>query len=289
VPRAQLQNAVNLNTLPHRLAVLIGPAVAGFLIARVSGPAAYVAVAALQAFALVLLTTIRVPPGAPRPRSSLAELAVGGLRYTVRSRLLPALLFLELVMLLFGYGAVLLTVFARDVLRAGPEGLGVLYGAAGAGAILASAGLIATGDIERKGRLLFAAAGAYAVAFLAFAGSSLLALSVGLMFVAGAAEALWGAMRQSILQLVIEDAYRGRVMSLLVIGFNGVTQVGQLTIGFLIAAFGAPAAGAFGALAVGAAVVTVAVRRPELRRFTGTGEERVSGVEAAIETSIPAT
>lgn len=74
-------------------------------------------------------------------------------------------------------------------------------------------------------------------------------------------------MRHNVLLLVTADAYRGRVMSLLVIGFNGVTQLGQLQAGAAVALLGPPGAAALGAVAIGMAAMGIAWRRPDLRRF----------------------
>lgn len=269
IPRSEFQNAVTLSATIFRLSSLIGPAVAGVLIAAVS-PSSPFFVNAVSYFGLIFaLLAIRTQPvRSVGPEPSLRSSVVGGLRYAMRNPVLPLILSTEAVLSIFGHNAALITIFARDVLRVGPEGLGLLLSAIGAGAILGTFGLVAIGEIRAKGALMIAAGVAYALALLAFAFSTSFALSIGLLFLVGLADSGWGAMRNTIAQLVASDAYRGRVFSMITFTSRGLTNLSQLETGGVIAAFGPPVAAAINAVIVGTAVLGIALRSPRLRRFT---------------------
>src|SRR5207245_5897797 len=159
-------------------------------------------------------------------------------------------------------------IFARDVLGAGAEGLGLLLSSIGGGAIAGMVLLILVGDIRRKGAFMLASGALYASSLLVFAWSRSFPLSLAVLALLGFADATWGTMRNAIAQLAAEDAYRGRVMSLIVIVSRGLTNASQLQTGLATALFGAPGAAAIGALAVGGVVAAVAARAERLRLFS---------------------
>ena len=106
------------------------------------------------------------------------------------------------------------------------------------------------------------------------------ALSAAILFVLGLADATWGTMRNAIAQLATEDAYRGRVMSLIVITSRGLTQASQLQTGALVALGGPGAAAAIGGTVIGLTVLGVAARSTRLRSFVGGAP--LGGAGAAI-------
>jgi MFS family permease len=269
IPRSEFQNAVTLSATIFRLSSLIGPAVAGVLIAAVSTSSPFF-VNAVSYFALIFaLLAIRArPERATGPQPSLRSSVWGGLQYAMRNPVLPLILSTEAVLSIFGHNAALITIFARDVLFVGPEGLGLLLSAIGAGAILGTVVLVGIGDVRAKGAVMIAAGIAYAVALLGFSLSTSFALSLGLLFLVGLADAGWGAMRNTIAQLVASDAYRGRVFSMITFTSRGLTNASQLETGAIVAAAGPPLAGAINAVVVGVAVIGIALRSPKLRGFT---------------------
>ena len=274
VPRGQMQNAITLNSMLFRASNLVGPAVAGILIARVGASAPFF-VNAGSYFAIIFgLLAMRIPAVVSRPRGSIREELVGGLRYVRASAILPLILGIEATLSIFGHNQALITIFARDVLGTGAEGLGILLSAIGAGAIVGMVLLVVVGDVRRKGAFMIFAGLIYAGALLVFAWSRSFELSVAVLALLGFADATWGTMRNAIAQLAAEDAYRGRVMSLIVIVSRGLTNASQLQTGLATALFGAPGAATIGALAVGSVVAAVAARAERLRHFTAPAPRR---------------
>jgi predicted MFS family arabinose efflux permease len=280
VPPGQLQNAITLNSMLFRSSNLVGPAVAGILIARV-GVAAPFFVNAVSYFAIIAgLLAMRIPAVTPRPRGSIRDELVGGLRYVRASAILPLILAIEAALSVFGHNQALITIFARDVLETDAEGLGLLLSAIGAGAIAGMVLLIFVGDVRRKGAFMLGAGALYAAMLLVFAWSRSFTLSLAVLVLLGFADATWGTMRNAIAQLAAQDAYRGRVMSLIVIVSRGLTNASQLQTGVATALVGAPGAATIGAVVVGAVVAAVAARADRLRHFTAAAP-RVQVAEAA--------
>ena len=268
VPRGQMQNAITLNSTLFRTSQLIGPAIAGLLIARV-GTASPFFVNAVSYFAIIgCLLAMRIPAAAARMHGSLGGEALSGLRYVRASAILPVILAIEATLSLFGHNQALVTIFARDVLGTDAAGLGLLLSSIGAGAILGMLTLVAAGDIRRKGAFMLGAGAMYAGAMLIFAASRSFGLSLAALALLGFADATWGTLRNAIAQLAADDAYRGRVMSLVVIVSRGLTQASQLQTGIATVLVGAPAAAAIGALLVGGVVAGAAARGARLRNFT---------------------
>ena len=268
VPRGQLQNAITLNSMLFRSSNLVGPAVAGILIARV-GLASPFFVNAVSYFAIIAgLLAMRIPVVASRARGSIRGELVGGLRYVRASAILPLILAIEASLSVFGHNQALITIFAKDVLGTDAEGLGLLLSAIGAGAIAGMVLLVFVGDIRRKGAFMLGAGVLYAAMLFVFAWSRSFELSLLVLGLLGFADATWGTMRNAIAQLAAEDAYRGRVMSLIVIVSRGLTNASQLQTGVATTLVGAPGAATIGALVVGGVVAAVAARADRLRHFS---------------------
>ena len=269
IPRAEFQNAVALTSVIVRLSRLLGPAVAGVLIASVS-PASPFFLNAVSYFgligALALIRSDRIVDAGPRPsmRAAMRE----GLRYAMRSPVLPLILGTEMILSIFGHDATLITIFARDVLHVGAEGLGLLLSAVGAGAIVGAIVLIGAGELRRKGAIMIGAGLCYALAFLVFSVSRSFVLSAAALFALGLADSFWGAMRNTIIQLAATDAFRGRITSLVTFTNRGLTNAGQVETGAIVAALGAPVGAAVNAIVIALAVVAMGLRSSRLRVLT---------------------
>ncbi len=277
IPRADFQSAVSLNSMIVRLSTLLGPAIAGVLIATV-GAASPFFVNAASYFAMIgALLLIRARVGAtPGRRTSLRSAIGGGLRFAMRSPVLPLILGTEAVLSLFGHNSALITIFARDVLDAGPQGLGLLLSSIGAGAIVGTFVLVGTGELRRKGAVMIVAGLLYAAALFVFSISTSFAMSIAVLFVLGFADSFWGAMRNTIIQLEATDAFRGRITSLVTFTSRGLTNAGQIETGGIIAAVGPALGGAINGIVIGAAVLLIAVRSQRLRDFTSSAQTEIA-------------
>lgn len=285
VPRSQLQNATTLNASVFRLARLIGPALAGVIIATLGPAASYLVNAASSGAILGALLLIHTWTRTERVRASFWSETIDGLRYTFRTPPLGHLLLLEVGHSLFGVNIAIITIVAKDLLDAGPDGLGFLVASLGAGALFAIATLVAKGDVDRKGRFMVIMGAGYALLYAMFGLSGSFALSVLLLFGIGATDTYWTTMRTTIFQVQADDGYRGRTLSALLLAGRGSAQGSQLVTGIAVSTLGPVLAVIAGAAVVGSTLVGVNVWDPRVRRFRG--DALSNAANAAAESAAP--
>jgi MFS family permease len=281
VPRSQLQNANTLNAGLFRVARLVGPVLAGVLIVAV-GPAVPYFINAASFLAIIgALLLMRTPPIVERERGSLWAETVDGVRYTIGRSVLAHLMALESIHSLFGVNTALVTIFAKDVLHVGPEGLGLLLSALGAGALVGTGSLIVSGDVARKGRWMMFAGYGYVAAFLLFAWSTAFELSLVALALIGLADSWWATMRNSIFQLQAEEEYRGRTLSASLLVGRGMAQASQLQSGIAVEALGAPVAATVNTIVIAVAIVGVNALDDGIRTFRDTRSVAEGPTDAA--------
>lgn len=269
VGKEDLTNAIALNSSAFNLTRIIGPAVAGVMIGAVGIASAFYLNALSYLAVLLGLFLIRHPRSETRPRdASTLEKLREGFGFIAADTRARTLVMLVAAASIFAMPyAMLLPVFARDVLRVGAEGLGVMLSASGAGALAGGIALAASARRVRRGPLLLTSAALFALLVGGFTLSRSYPLSLALLAGAGFTLIPFTASVNALLQSIVPDALRGRVMSVYVFMFLGMTPVGSVQAGVFARAFGAPAAlaGSAGVLLLIIALVTWRV--PELRRL----------------------
>jgi MFS family permease len=254
VPRDVLPAAIALLNPSREVAVLVGPAIGGLLIA-VDGPGLVYLLDGISYAALVaVLAAVRVPPlhREDGPRSIRADMAEG-IRYVRRRPIIWSLCGLDLLLTVFGAYRVLLPAFA-DRLDIGPAGYGLLSAAPSLGALLATYGIVRLVSRSRRlGRALLASTIAYGVVAIAFAQVSVLAAVLLFALLLGSFDAAATTIRHAAVQLETPDELRGRVQSLYQITSRGGPALGDVVIGVA-----AGLAGPVAALTAGAAVPVLA-------------------------------
>ncbi len=237
-----LGNAIALNSSIFNGARLVGPSVAGVLIAwtgegicfLVDGLSYLAVIAAL--LAMRLAPARRMPAGRPL----LRELR-DGLAYAYRSAPIRAILTLLALVSLVGLPyAVLMPVFARDILHGGPHTFGFLMGASGIGALAGAIYLASRRSVLGLGRVIVLATVGFGCGLVAFAYSRWLWLSLLLMLVVGCGMLVQMAASNTILQTIVDEDKRGRVMSFYAMAFMGMAPFGSLLAGGLPSRRGAP-------------------------------------------------
>ncbi len=265
VPRSSMQSAVTLNSIAVRGGGLFGPAIAGVALALGNYSVPFFLNAASFLGMLLALAIMRLPPSqadATVPRASLGQGMTEGVAFVWRTPLLKVALGLELATGLFGHNSALLTIIVRDILGSGPEGLGLLLSATGAGAMVGM-GLLVTFHVERHARLILTLGAFYTILWAGFAFSEWLWVSALLSFSLGIVDSVWGVTRNTVAQLLVPDALRGRVMSVVMLVTRGGSQLGRVQSGFLVGWVGAPAAVLVGVGIIGASILaSTRVRLP---------------------------
>jgi len=232
VGKEDLTNAVALNSSVYNTARIVGPAIAGLLVAWI-GEAGCFLVNGISYLAVILaLLAIRLPgQNGPRERPQVAGSLVDGFRYTWNIKIIRSLMIIVAVSSFFTLPyIILMPVFARDVLEAGPEGLGFLMTAVGIGAI-SGALLVANVRAGRRGKWLMVG-NILGPAFLVmFCLSQSFVVSLALVALVGASNAVRQTLANSLIQLGVAEKYRGRVMSIFNLLFNGMSRVGAMGVG----------------------------------------------------------
>ena len=234
-----LQNAVSLNTANMNVMRLLGPALAGVLLAVTEAEWAYTIMTVLFVISIVLLA--RVPKLAPRPRSMSAANVMRELRegftYIRRTPTVFSLLAIGFTTSLLGMPYIrLMPGFVADVLNGDSAQLGILMSLAGFGSLTGALALASLRS-RRRGRLLLLSMVVMGLGLTAFSASSIFAISIVLMFIVGIGEAGRQALNVVLIHQYADAAYRGRVMSVL------MTQVGTMALGAFIVGLIAEAVG----------------------------------------------
>ncbi len=268
VGRAELPNAIALNTSVFNASRIIGPGIAGLLIASVGVGACFAlnAVSFVAVLAALLLMDTRALHPVERPEQSptLLRGVREGLAYARRDRRVSLVLLLVLVVGTLGVNnGVILPVLAAE-LHAGPEVFGLLSAVFGAGALL---GALATAALGRASwKVLLAGTTGFGVAMLMVAPQSTVAACAAFLLVAGMCFTLWSSNSNSLLQMTAPDHLRGRVLSLYLFAFHGLAPAGGLLIGWLIEVGGTDLAFWVAGLSALAMAAFLLPRRPfELR------------------------
>lgn len=267
VGREDLGNAIALNSSIFNGARVVGPALAGLLVAAVGEGWCFLANAVSYLAALAALAAMRLP-GRLRRRAqsgaltSLAE----GFRYVARTGPVRALLLLLGLVSLTGMPyAVLMPIFADRILGGGARGLGLLLGATGLGALFGAVALAARDGTGGLGRRVAGAAVGFGAALVLFAASRSFWLSAALLVPAGFAMMNQMASSNTLLQSLVPDEFRGRVMAAYAMMFLGMAPFGALVAGAAAERIGAPWTVAAGGLCCVAGGVVFALRIPALR------------------------
>jgi MFS family permease len=267
--RRDLGNAIALNSSMVNMARLIGPSVAGMLIAAVGEGYCFLidGFSYLAVIASLLLMKITALPKSRAARSTFAELRDG---WNYVSRFAPIrsiLLLLGLISLMGMPYTVLMPIFAGKILGGGPHTLGFLMGAVGVGALTGAFRLAARRSVLGLGRLIVISAAVFGGGLVAFSHSHWLWLSLILMFVVGIGMMQQMASSNTILQTIVEEDKRGRVMSYYAMAFTGMAPFGSLLAGTVANRIGAPDTLLITGACCIAGAIWFARELPEIRRL----------------------
>ena len=240
--RGDLANAIALNSMLVNSARVIGPAIAGLLLALTSEAVCF-GLNALSFLAVILaILKMHWPVDArPDPAAGWWASWIEGARYAYGLKPVRALLVLvaALAWTIAPYTS-LMPVFAKDIFGGGPHTLGYLLSAAGFGALVSTAYLASRATVRGLGRVIVFAAATSGFALAAFAYMRIYPLALLLMVMVGGGTILAAASANTILQTIVDDRLRGRVASFYTLAFLGVAPLGNLAAGALASVFGAP-------------------------------------------------
>ena len=277
VGRDDLANAVALNSTQFQLARVLGPVAAGvgFKLFGLAGCFIANGISFVFVVAAMMMVKFERPgaqnisePRAKKRREVFTADLVAGLRYVSGRPRVFKLLIISAVTSCFGAPYIFMTpVFARDVFHLGETGLAVLMGMAGAGALFGALFLAYLGDFRRKGWFVLGGDLAFAVCLICFSLSTNLKVSLFFLFALGFGIVCSVAVTNTLLQKLVTDEMRGRVMSMFMLSFIGAMPIGNLIAGAASHRFGVQKTLAAGGLIIAIFVSIVAVRSPRLREL----------------------
>ena len=265
--RGDLGNAIALNSMLVNTARVVGPAIAGLLLA-VTSEAVCFALNALSFVAVIVAIRRMHWPAQERAAAASGWWAswVEGARYAYGLKPVRALLVLvaALAWTIAPYTS-LMPVYAKDIYGGGPHTLGYLLSAAGFGALISTAFLASRATVRGLGRIIMLAAATSGFGLAAFAYMRVYPLALLLMVLVGGGTILAAASANTILQTIVDDRLRGRVASFYTLAFLGVAPLGNLAAGAIAGAFGAPATFALNGVLAMLAAAWYGRRLPILR------------------------
>jgi MFS family permease len=270
VPRELLTNAIGLSAVLFNVARIVGPAVAGVLIVASGTGGAFAAQALFMLFATLNALLMRsgdAPPAASRARETCYARTLEGLRGAMRNDAVRAGVTCSLAAaFLIVPFMTLLPVYARDLLKVGANGQGMLVSTLGAGALASATLLASMGDRLPKGLLMLWAAFLYGFIAMAFAASPWFGLSLAIMFAAGTCQVGCNALVQSIVQAHSPPEFRGRVMALFSLNVV-LSTAGGVVVSALAVAVGPRWAVALMGLTGAVTVAVLYLRNPGARHI----------------------
>jgi MFS family permease len=274
VPREHLPNAINLNSILFQTASVIGPALAGLVIAAAGVATAYLFNALSFGFVILALLLMRDMPARPpaqvatRDDVSLAA-AMEGIRFVFRSPLIRSTMLLDFFATFFASATALLPIFAQDILNVGARGYGWLFAAPAVGSFVASVAMIpATERIRRRGATIVLAVLGHGLATIVFGASRSFWVTFTCLALIGATDTVSTVLRNIIRQLETPDRLRGRMTGVNMVFFMGGPQLGELEAGAVATVFGVPASVISGGIGCLITTAWVAIATPRLRSYT---------------------
>jgi MFS family permease len=266
VGKEDLMNAIALNSSMFNGARVVGPAVAGILVARIGEGWCFAANSLSYIAVLIGLLLMKVRSVPRISNRSPIEDIIEGFRWVNRTKIIRSLLFLIGLVSLVGMPyTVLMPVFADKILHGGARGLGILMGATGVGALFGALTLAAKTGIKGLGRWVTITCATLGISLFLFSFSTSFWLSAALLLPCGYSMMLQMACSNTLIQTIVPDHLRGRVMSLYSMMFMGMAPFGAFFGGALANRIGAPMTVAAGGIACVLGAIWFGRALPELR------------------------
>ncbi len=273
VPRQRLTNAIGLNSIAFNVSRSTAPALAGLLIAKYGTAGSYTVQAALYLLGSWVTMLLRLGQGSPAgfqghaKREPFGRSIIEGWRFSWRNEKVRAGLFVVMLASLFITPfTTLLPVFARDILRVGSTGQGLLLTGMGLGALCSAVLIASVGDQLPRGIIMLVGVMMYGLTIVAFAASPWFKLTIGLMVFIGLFHVTSHALVQTVIQSYSPPEFRGRVMAVFQQNHVMLTM-GSMLLGFLASLWGAQWALALMGVVGTVAMVLIYVMLPSVRHI----------------------
>lgn len=268
VRRSKFPNAVTWNSAAFQLASVLGPAAAGALIAAFGSTAiVFVCDASFALCFCAILSQITIRRQKAGPHAFTAKNLSAGARFIWHNKVILAASTLDMFGVLFGAAVALLPIYAKDILKVGAVGFGVMQAAPAVGAVAMAFVLSHRPPMRQAGKSLLWAVTGFGVATIVFGFSRWFPLSVAMLFITGAMDNVSVVVRQSLIQLLTPDEMRGRVSAINGMFISISNEVGDIESGTVAQLFSPVFSAVSGGMGTLAVVAVVAWLFPQLRRY----------------------
>jgi MFS family permease len=276
----QLTSAIGWQGTGRELATVTGPALAGLLIAWKGSESVYLAQAlcAVASVACYSMMRLAARPATQRPAMNWHQMGEG-IRFVFREKVILAALSLDLLAVFFGGAVTLLPIFAQDILRVGPTGLGWLRAAPAFGAALMAVLLAHRGRVHRAGSALLWSVAGFGAATICFALAKSGGMAFAMLFFTGVFDSVSVVLRLSLVQMRTPDRLRGRVSAVNGLFIACSNQWGAVESGWAAAWLGTVPSVVWGGIATIVVVTGIAAVSPSLRKWRN---EPVREAEAVV-------
>jgi MFS family permease len=294
--REDLGNAIALNSSMVNGARLLGPSIAGALIATTGEGICFLLNGLSYLFVIVSLLMMKVTPRKVKNRDTqVLQGLKEGFSYAFGFAPVRAIiLLLGLVSLMGMPYTVLIPVFVKEILHGGSHTFGFLMGASGVGALIGAFYLASRKSVLGLGKIIPLSAAVFGLGLIAFSLSRLFLLSLVLMLITGFGMIMQMASSNTILQTIVDDDKRGRVMSFYMMAFMGTAPFGSLLAGGLASSLGAPNTLIIGGISCVLGAIIFASKLSDLKKMVhpiyvrlGIISEVASGIQTATELTVP--
>jgi MFS family permease len=276
VSRREFSKAVTWSSGSFQLSSVVGPAAGGGLIAltrhwpqvhSVSAAPVYAVSAAASLICLILISFVRRHQVVGVKERMTATNLIAGFKFVFASPVILGTITLDMFAVLLGGATALLPIYAKDILHAGPTGLGILQAALPAGSLLCALVLAHRPPLQKAGRTLLWAVAGFGLATIGFGFSRWFWLSFLSLFVCGAMDNVSVIVRHTLVQLLTPDEKRGRVSAVNSLFIGTSNELGGFESGFVAYLFGPVFSVVSGGIGTILVVIAVAVIWPEMRKY----------------------
>ncbi len=268
VDKKDIQSAMSLNSIMFQVALVLGPTLSGFLIAKAGLEIIYV-LNALSFIAIIWSLFNMHNSGEIEGEAVSISLKTikEGLAFVKSKTMIWSTMLLDFFSTFFSSAMALLPIFAKDILAVGPIGLGLLYAAPSIGAVLAGLFVAHKERINHQGKILLISVAMYALGTIVFGFSHIFILSFIALIIIGAGDSISTIIRNIIRQVETPDYIRGRMTSIMMIFFLGGPQLGDFEAGVLAGYLGAPLSVVTGGIGTLIVVGIMSISIPALRAY----------------------
>ena len=268
VPRQEFSRAVTWNTGAFHLSSVLGPAAGGALIALTHKAAVVYAInAATTLVCLTLIALVRSRQTVMAKEEMSLSSLLAGFKFVYRTKVILGTITLDLFAVLLGGATALLPVYAKDILRAGPTGLGILQAALPLGSVVSALYLAHRTPLRQAGRALIWAVTLFGLATIAFGFSRWFWFSFAMLFLCGAVDNVSVVVRHTLVQLLTPDETRGRVSAVNSLFIGTSNELGGFESGFVAHLFGPVFSVVSGGVGTILVVIATALIWPEIRKY----------------------